>query len=172
MLAWDTNVYFVWLIVGSPPRPYDLLWPVGRRREISRTGGRGSQAQIVEIKKSPNDSPIPVNGTVKSPVGSYYLSVCFFDAHVLTQILSNSTLPPNPPLPRLQQHNHNRNPKRPPLRPLPRPNSPPTLRAKPPPSSTRARFTSFSRVVCAAEVTTGNGPRVRSSRLKNRRGRR
>ena len=31
--------------VGNPPRPYDLLWPVGRRREA---GVRGMEAVVEE----------------------------------------------------------------------------------------------------------------------------
>lgn len=33
----------------STPKPYDLLWPVGRRREIQRSGGKGTTGKVDEL---------------------------------------------------------------------------------------------------------------------------
>ena len=37
------------LLVGFPSEPYDLLWPVGRKREARRTG-KGTAGTVEEVK--------------------------------------------------------------------------------------------------------------------------
>jgi hypothetical protein len=50
ILTFQDIMNFLYSLVGSPARPYDLLWPVGRRKEIQKSGGQSNLAKVVELK--------------------------------------------------------------------------------------------------------------------------
>lgn len=55
--------------VESPSQPYDLLWPVGRRREVHRTG-KGIAGKVEEVKAG-GDGSI-TNGERESSHGASF----------------------------------------------------------------------------------------------------
>jgi hypothetical protein len=65
--SWNPPIYYLWT-VGRPQRPYDLLWPVAKRRsfavqsgaKVTEDTGNESKATVLV---TPKTSPTPNVGT-------------------------------------------------------------------------------------------------------------